>query len=111
MARRFLYDAASTLVALKAQSLRGVTLASTTRGGGFARAGETEPGHKRSEVDRLFTRLAEDYEKAQRSTSSQKSLHLPTDCQVIFREPGGYKLDVVDRALEKIEERFAKPRA
>ena len=38
-------------------------MASTTRGGGFARAGETEPGYKRSEVDRLFTRLAEDYEK------------------------------------------------
>ena len=38
-------------------------MASTTHGGGFARAAETEPGYKRSEVDRLFTRLAEDYEK------------------------------------------------
>jgi len=95
---------------LKAQSLRGVTLASTTRGGGFARAGETEPGYKRSEVDRLFTRLAEDYEKLSGATELPEDLYTSRRIrQVIFREePGGYKLDVVDRALEKIEERFAK---
>lgn len=95
---------------LKAQSLRGVTLASTTRGGGFARAGETEPGYKRSEVDRLFTRLAEDYEKLSGAAELPEDLYTSRRIrQVIFREePGGYKLDVVDRALEKIEERFAK---
>ena len=85
-------------------------MASTTRGGGFARAAETEPGYKRSEVDRLFTRLAEDYEKLSGAPELPEDLYTSRRIrQVVFREePGGYQLDVVDRALEKIEERFAK---
>ena len=80
-------------------------MASTTRGGGFARAGETEPGYKRSEVDRLFTRLAEDYEKLSGASELPEDLYTSRRIrQVVFREePGGYQLDVVDRALEKIE--------
>ena len=85
-------------------------MASTTHGGGFARAAETEPGYKRSEVDRLFTRLAEDYEKLSGAAELPEDLYTSRRIrQVVFREePGGYQLDVVDRALEKIEERFAK---
>ena len=85
-------------------------MASTTRGGGFARAAETEPGYKRSEVDRLFTRLAEDYEKLSGASELPEGFYTSRRIrQVVFREePGGYQLDVVDRALEKIEERFAK---
>ena len=51
-------------------------MASTTRGGGFARAAETEPGYKRSEVDRLFTRLAEDYEKLSGASELPEDLYL-----------------------------------
>ena len=85
-------------------------MASTTHEGGFARAAETEPGYKRSEVDRLFTRLAEDYEKLSGAAELPEDLYTSRRIrQVVFREePGGYQLDVVDRALEKIEERFAK---
>ena len=85
-------------------------MARTARRGGFPRAGEVEPGYKRSEVDRLFTRLAEDYEKLSSSFELPEDLYTSRRIrQVIFREePGGYKLDAVDRALEKIEERFAK---
>lgn len=105
-----LHQVACALVFLKFNRREEPTLASTTHGGGFARAAETEPGYKRSEVDRLFTRLAEDYEKLSGAAELPEDLYTSRRIrQVVFREePGGYQLDVVDRALEKIEERFAK---
>ena len=67
-------------------------------------AAETEPGYKRSEVDRLFTRLAEDYEKLSGAPELPEDLYTSRRIrQVVFREePGGYQLDVVDRALERL---------
>ena len=79
-------------------------MASTTHGGGFARAAETEPGYKRSEVDRLFTRLAEDYEKLSGAAELPEDLYTSRRIrQVVFREePGGYQLDVVDRVYAQL---------
>ena len=85
-------------------------MAQPKRSGGFARAGETELGYKRSEVDRLFERLADDYELLSNNTQAPDSLYTSRRIrQVVFRpEPGGYAVHEVDRALEMIEERFSR---
>jgi len=77
---------------------------------GFGRAAELEPGYKRTEVDRLFARLAEDYEQLSGAVQQHANIYTSRLIrQVVFRtEPGGYAVGDVDRALERIEERFAK---
>ena len=77
---------------------------------GFGRAAELEPGYKRTEVDRLFARLAEDYEQLSGAVQQHANIYTSRLIrQVVFRtEPGGSAVGDVDRALERIEERFAK---
>ena len=79
-------------------------MASTTHGGGFARAGETEPGYKRSEVDRLFTRLAEDYDRVYAQLNSEEPLDPSVVRHAKFRPASGtvsYEESQVDAFLDR----------
>ena len=80
------------------------------RDGGFSRTAETVAGYRRVEVDRLFTRLANDYEHLSSGAEVPSDIYTSRSIrQVIFQaEPGGYNPVEVDRALEQVGERFAK---
>ena len=80
------------------------------RDGGFSRTAETVAGYRRVEVDRLFTRLANDYEHLSSGAEVPSDIYTSRSIrQVIFQaEPGGYNPVEVDRALEQVWERFAK---
>lgn len=76
----------------------------------FKRVGPQENGYSTAQVDAFFTRLADDYELMLTGTELGKEVNTSRTIREVVFEPemGGYVPGEVDRALDRVEDRFSE---
>lgn len=76
----------------------------------FSRVDAQESGYSVREVNDFFSALADDYEQLLTNHSTSQSAHTSRTIRdkVFTPEAGGYTPQVVDSALDRVEDRFAE---
>lgn len=76
----------------------------------FTRVGPKKNGYRTASVDAFFTRLADDYELMLTGAELSKEVNTSrTIRETVFdAERGGYSPGEVDRALDRVEDRFSE---
>lgn len=76
----------------------------------FTLVGPKENGYRTASVDAFFTRLADDYELMLTGAQLSKDVNTSRTIRgaVFEAEPGGYLPAEVDRALDRVEDRFSE---